>query len=80
MTDLSNDYYLFMLGGQPLYRKVGVVHAALASVDGTIETLEGTLEYKAGEHYIVSDDPPTHIWPVRRDIFEATYNVVEGGD
>ncbi len=80
MTTLSNDYYLILLGGYPLYRKVAIVHAALALSDGTIETLEGTMEYKAREHYIVSDDPPTHIWPVRRDIFESTYHIVEGGD
>lgn len=71
---------LHELGGQPLYRKVAIVHAELAYEDGEIETLEGFMQYKALEHYIVSDDPPTHMWPVRRDIFESTYQIVEGGD
>jgi hypothetical protein len=55
------------------YRKIAIVLAELATEDGFIDTLEGRMEYKAGQHYIVSDDPPTHYWPVRRDIFEATY-------
>lgn len=56
----------------PTYKKIGIVHAAQALSDGQIETLEGTMHYKTGD-YIVSDDPPTHVWPVRRDIFEKTY-------
>jgi hypothetical protein len=76
----SNDEYLSTIGGADLYRKVAVVHAVLAKEDGMIETLEGTMEYQKDQHYIVSDDPPTHIWPVRRDIFEATYARIEGSD
>jgi len=65
------------LGYAPLYKKLGVVHATLAFEDGEVETPEGFMAYKAEEHYLVSDEPPTHVWPVRRDIFESTYVLIE---
>lgn len=60
----------------PLYRKKTFVRAVQTGADGDIETLEGIMSYHAGD-YILSDDPPTHIWPVRKDIFESTYEVVD---
>ena len=33
---------------------------------------EGTMQPQTGD-YLVSDDPPTHLWPVRREVFERTY-------
>lgn len=58
------------------FRKTSTVFAVRAEEDGFIDTLEGPMEYKSGEHYIVSDNPPTHVWPVRADIFERTYEPV----
>lgn len=73
----ANVKYLSLLlqranAGLGEYRKVGTVRAVLAQEDGFIDTLEGRMEFKANEHYIVSDNPPTHIWPVRADIFDRT--------
>jgi len=62
--------------GSPKYRKTALVRAREAKIDGEIETPEGIMEYKIGD-YLVSDDPPTHIWPVRKEIFEATYELAE---
>lgn len=79
MKSTSTEDIILFMGAYPLFRKTSVVHAALALTDGVVDTLEGKMEYKANEHYLVSDDPPTHVWPVRRDIFEKTYTKV-GGD
>lgn len=43
-------------------------------VGGFIDTLEArTLEIRSGEHYIVGPGYDGEYWPVRKDIFEATY-------
>ena len=55
------------------YRKVGAVLAARAEVPGVVRTPEGDMRYAAGD-YLVTDLPPTHCWPVRREVFEATYD------
>lgn len=44
------------------------------AVGGCIDTLEGRrLEIRSGEHYIVGPGAGGEYWPVRKDIFEATY-------
>lgn len=57
------------------FEKTGTVRAIVAQQAGSIVTLEGTMRFGAGD-YIVSDDPPTHAWPVRKDIFERTYRQI----
>ena len=32
-----------------------------------------TLDAVPLERTLASDDPPTHLWPVRRNVFESTY-------
>lgn len=54
------------------YRKIGTVLAATAHMGGIVETPEGTMAFEAGD-YLVTDNPPTHLWPVKRDVFERTY-------
>jgi hypothetical protein len=54
------------------YTKIASVLAAQAVHDGEVDTPEGTMWYKEGD-YIVTDDPPTHAWPVKREVFERTY-------
>ena len=54
------------------YRKTATVFATPALTDGEIETPEGVMRFAAGD-YIVTDNPPTHAWPVKRAVFEATY-------
>lgn len=54
------------------YRKTALVWAMPLSEEATIDTPEGQMVCRIGD-YLASDDPPTHLWPVRRDIFEATY-------
>lgn len=56
----------------PVYVKVGSVIAVPAPQAGTVVTLEGEMAFHAGD-YIVADNPPTHAWPVRKDVFESTY-------
>lgn len=54
------------------YRKVSTVLAAPAHMAGEVETPEGRMAFKEGD-YLVTDNPPTHLWPVRRDVFERTH-------
>lgn len=54
------------------YRKIEPVYAEQAQADGSIETLEGVMQYHAGD-YLVTDRLRTHIWPVKREVFERTY-------
>lgn len=57
------------------FEKTGTVRAITAGQAGSIVTPEGTMRFGPGD-MIVSDEPPTHAWPVRRDIFERTYRQI----
>jgi hypothetical protein len=57
------------------YAKTATVLAAVAMQDGVVNTPEGKMSFKAGD-FIVTDNPPTHCWPVKREVFQATYEVV----
>jgi len=59
--------------GLAVFAKGTTVIAGQASIAGTIKTPEGDMRFQAGD-YIVTDNPPTHVWPVRQQVFEATYN------
>jgi hypothetical protein len=59
------------------YRKTAYVWAEPATMAGSIDTPEGRMEYEAGD-YIVADSPPTHVWPVKREIFERTHEPLPG--
>ena len=54
------------------YRKTATVLAVQARDPGIVFTPEGPMEFHAGD-YIVTDNPPTHAWPVKAHIFESTY-------
>lgn len=54
--------------GLKIYSKQATVIAGQAQVPGIIETQSGQMTFQAGD-YIVTDNPPTHAWPVRADVF-----------
>lgn len=54
------------------YKKIATVLAIDVMEDGIVYTPEGEMRFEAGD-YIVTDNLPTHAWPVRRDVFEKTY-------
>ena len=58
------------------YRKVPTVLAAPSTMSGVVETPEGRMTFDVGD-YLVTDIPPTHLWPVKREVFERTYLAVE---
>lgn len=58
------------------YRKTATVFARQHPIPFAVHTPEGVMEGEAGD-YLVTSNPPTHMWPVRREIFEATYRPVE---
>ena len=57
------------------YRKTALVEAEQATEDGSIETAEGTMTYVAGDYICTGIQGER--WPVKKDIFEATYEIVE---
>lgn len=59
------------------YRKVANVLATEAPADGEVDTPEGVMRFAAGD-FILTDDPPTHAWPVAREVFLRTYRSVGG--
>lgn len=59
------------------YRKTASVRAFVAVEGGVAETPEGVMTFEAGD-YLVTDDPPTHVWPVRKAYFESTHEPVGG--
>ena len=62
----------FSISSPHEYRKTATVLAAVAPCDGEVDTPEGVMRYREGD-YIVTDNPPTHAWPVWRDVFLRTY-------
>lgn len=54
------------------YRKVATVRAGRAIRGGTIPTLEGEHTFETGD-YIAGPGAAGEFWPVKRAIFEATY-------
>ena len=57
------------------YRKTALVEAEQATESGVISTLEGDMTYEAGD-YICTGHKGEQ-WPVKKDIFEATYELAE---
>lgn len=55
------------------FLKKASVLAEQCTEGGLIETPEGDMRYQAGD-YLVTDSPPTHVWPVKREVFESTYS------
>lgn len=64
----------------PPHIPAGTIHSVYqmlgGEVLGTINTSEGPVSIKAGQHYIVGPGAGGEFWPVRKDIFEATYEVI----
>jgi hypothetical protein len=56
-------------------KKPIVLDAEVATEDGEIETLEGTHAYKKGD--VIMTGTRGERWPVKREIFDETYDVVE---
>lgn len=61
----------------PSHVPPGTVHSIYemspGHIYGSINTREGRLSIVAGEHYIVGPGAEGEFWPVKKSIFEATY-------
>jgi hypothetical protein len=57
-----------------IYFKDVSVLASQAPQAGVIVTPEGEMTFQAGD-YILTDNPPSHAWPVRQQVFETTYQL-----
>lgn len=60
------------------YSKQASVLAAQTVNPGMVHTPEGDMTFQAGD-YIVTDNPPTHAWPVNQQVFETTYAEIGTG-
>ena len=60
-------------------KKIATVLAVSVLEGGVVYTPEGKMRFKAGD-YIVTDNPPTHAWPVAREVFEKTYVRIPSDD
>lgn len=58
------------------YKKIATVFAQVAPERGVVYTPEGVMDFDKGD-YIVTDNPVTHAWPVKKEVFERTYVVLE---
>lgn len=52
--------------------KTATVLAVRIPVPFEVDTPEGRMSADADD-YLVTDDPPTHAWPVKREVFERTH-------
>ncbi len=74
--DLPRDFWVRVaanLRGVPSpYIKTASVLALRIAEPFEVDTPEGRMSADAGD-YLVTDDPPTHAWPVKREVFERTH-------
>lgn len=61
-----------LMQGTNEFEKTATVRARQMNHGFVVLTPEGRMEGHQGD-YLVSDFEMTHAWPVRRDVFEATY-------
>lgn len=74
--DVQGQHPMRRYGLPKEYAKTATVLAVQAHEDGLVMTPEGAMMFEQGD-YILTDNPPTHAWPVRREVFESTYAPVE---
>lgn len=60
-----------------VYQKVAPVWAERAENDGSIETLEGTTHYHAGDYIVFNNEDQSDGYAVEADKFEVMYKPVE---
>lgn len=74
--DLPRDFWVRIaanVGKVPSpYVKMATVTALRLPFAFEVDTPEGRMSAEAGD-YLVTDDPPTHAWPVKREVFERTH-------
>lgn len=56
-------------------RKVATVTAFQAITSGKVKTLEGVVDYSEGDWIV--EDQSGNVWPVKPEVFEKTYKLVE---
>ncbi len=59
------------------YKKIVPTLAKQMKFDFKVETLEGIMEGKAGDYLCVGIPFEDEMWPVKREIFETTYEEVK---
>ena len=63
---------------RPTYRKVATVEAIQLESDLEIETREGWLKANKGDYLVVNSKDRKYPWPVKKEIFESTYQRIIG--
>lgn len=78
--DLPADFWTRVAANRHVvpsgYRKTATVLAARMREPFEVDTPEGRMSADADD-YLVTDDPPTHAWPVKRAVFERTHEYAD---
>ncbi len=76
LTDLLNDEETaWFLHGAPIYRKKVPVRAVKMTKSFTVETHEGLLQGQEGDYLVQNTEGDSKPWPVKKEIFEKTYEI-----
>ena len=67
--DVNDNWFK---GAQKVYKRANPIQYEVAKQDGTIETLEGPVNYKAG--YVIITGPKGEKYPIPPKKFEGLYN------
>ena len=70
LEDINNDW--FAKGSQKVYKRANPVKFDIAKADGTIQTLEGPVNYKAG--YVIITGPKGEQYPIPPEKFSKLYD------
>lgn len=77
--DLTDDFWTSRASDVRVvparYRKTATVLAARIESPFVVDTPEGRMTGEPGD-FLVTDDPPTHAWPVRSEVFERTHEAL----
>lgn len=57
------------------YRKTALIRAMQMEADFEVQTLEGVMKGHAGDY--LAEGPAGDRWPIKKEIFENTYQIVE---
>jgi len=77
---LAEEAFIYAARKEPLKRYQKRVHVFAIQVESDleVETREGWLRMKHGDYLVVNVSPGiSYPWPVKKEIFESTYELVK---
>ncbi len=74
-NDLVSSADVASFGDIKTYRKTATVEAVQLKTKFTVQTEEGIMQGNVNDYLCIGID--NEMWPVKKDIFEKTYEVIE---